>query len=191
MQKAVPHGLGAMAALLRLPEGKLDSILAAAAQGEVVSAANYNSPDQVVIAGHAGAVKRAADAAKAVGAKRALLLPVSAPFHCSLMKPAQDQMKPELDATEFKELQIPLVNNWQAEEIRTGAEAREGLYRQIPNSVLWTQSMRYLATHAVTDCIEVGPGSVLTGLLKTIDPTLHGRKFGEAADVDKLHVAAV
>ena len=108
-------------------------VLAEAAQGEVVSAANLNSPDQVVIAGHAGAVNRAAELAKAAGAKRAILLPVSAPFHCALMQPAQERLRADLDATEFRDLACPLVNNWQAREIRTGAEAREGLYQQVPN----------------------------------------------------------
>lgn len=187
MQKAVPAGLGAMAALLRLPEGKLEGILAEAARGEVVSAANYNSPDQIVIAGHAGAVQRAVDLAKLAGARRAIILPVSAPFHCSLMKPAQAQMKPELDATHFAAPRVPVVNNWQAHEIRTGEEAREGLYQQIPNGVLWTQSVRLLVSRGVTDCVEIGAGSVLTGLLKVIDPSLRGRKCGEAADLEKLH----
>jgi [acyl-carrier-protein] S-malonyltransferase len=186
MQKAVPAGVGAMAALLKLPEGKLDGILAEAAQGEVVTAANFNSPDQVVIAGHAGAVQRAMDLAKAAGAKRAIPLPVSAPFHCPLMKPAQDRMRPELDAVQFADLSTPLVNNWQAREIRTGAEAREGLFQQIPNSVLWTQTIRHLATAGVLSCIEVGPGAVLTGLLRNIEPNLKGAKFGEASDLEKL-----
>ena len=189
MQQAVPPGVGAMAALLKLPEGKLDAILAEAAHGEVVSAANFNSPDQVVIAGHTGAVQRAADLAKAAGAKRAIILPVSAPFHCPLMNPAQDRMKAELDATEFADLAFPLVNNWQASEIRTGADAREGLFQQIPNPVLWTQTIRYLAANGTTECIEVGPGAVLTGLLKQIEPAVKGKKFGEAADLDKIHEA--
>lgn len=187
MQQAVPQGVGAMAALLKLPEGKLDGILAEAAQGEVVTAANFNSPDQVVIAGHAAAVQRAADLAKAAGAKRAVLLPVSAPFHCPLMQPAQQNMKPELEFTDFAGLDFPVVNNWQAQEIRTGAEAREGLYQQIPNPVLWTQSVRYLSSQGVTECFEVGPGGVLTGLLKQIAPGVKGRKFGEAADFEELN----
>jgi [acyl-carrier-protein] S-malonyltransferase len=186
MQTAVPAGVGAMAALLKLPEGKLDGILAEAAQGEIVTAANFNSPDQVVIAGHAGAVQRAMDLAKAAGAKRAVPLPVSAPFHCPLMKPAQDRMRAELDAVQFADLTTPIVNNWQAGEIRTGAEAREGLFQQIPNSVLWTQTIRHLASAGVSSCIEVGPGAVLTGLLRNIDPNLKGSKFGEAVDLEKL-----
>jgi [acyl-carrier-protein] S-malonyltransferase len=186
MQQAVPQGVGAMAALLKLPEGVLDGILAEAAQGEVVSAANFNSPDQVVIAGHAGAVQRAMDLAKAAGAKRAIALPVSAPFHCALMVPAQEHMKPELEAVEFADLQMPLVNNWQARVVTSGIEARDGLLQQIPNSVMWTQSIRRLAAEGVTTCIEVGPGAVLTGMLRSIDPNLKGLKFGEAADLEKL-----
>ena len=186
MQEAVPSGVGAMAALLKLPEGKLDQILAEAAQGEVVTAANLNSPDQIVIAGNAGAVQRAADLAKAAGARRAVLLPVSAPFHCPLMKPAQDQLKADLDATEFRDLAVPLINNWQAREIRSGSDAREGLYQQVPNPVLWSDSIRALASAGVARFIEVGAGGVLTGLLKNIDGALSGAKFGEASDWEKL-----
>jgi [acyl-carrier-protein] S-malonyltransferase len=186
MQEAVPPGVGAMAALLKLPEGALERILAEAAQGEVVSAANLNSPEQIVIAGHAGAVERAAELAKAAGAKRAVMLPVSAPFHCALMKPAQERLHADLDATTFRDLTVPLINNWQAREIRSGAEAREGLYQQVPNPVLWADSMRALAAAGVTRCVEVGAGGVLTGLLRNIDPAVGGVKFGEAADWEKL-----
>ena len=187
MQEAVPSGVGAMAALLKLPVGKLDGILAEAAQGEVVSAANFNSPDQVVIAGHAGAVARAMELAKAAGAKRAVPLAVSAPFHCALMKPAQERMGHELDAVQFVDLQIPLVNNWRAVETRTAAEAREGLFEQIPNPVRWTETIRYLAAWGISRFVEVGPGAVLTNLLRNINPNLAGIKFGEAADEEKLH----
>jgi len=186
MQHAVPADVGAMAALLKLPAGKLDTVLAEAAQGEIVSASGLNSPDQIVIAGHTAAVNRAVELAKAAGARRAVLLPVSAPFHCDLMKPAQDRLKADLDATDFRDLKIPLINNWQAREIRTGAEAREGVYHQVPNTVRWSDSIALLASHGVTRFIEVGPGAVLTGLLKNIDPALTGLKFGEAADWDKL-----
>jgi [acyl-carrier-protein] S-malonyltransferase len=186
MQEAVPAGVGAMAALLKLPEGKLDGILQEAAQGQVVSAANLNSPDQVVIAGDAAAVQRAADLAKAAGARRAVLLPVSAPFHCALMKPAQERLRPDLDAIEFRDLSCPLVNNWQARAIRGAAEAREGLYQQVPNPVRWTESIRCLAGLGAARFVEVGVGSVLTGLLRNIDPGLAGMAFGEPADLEKL-----
>lgn len=190
MQAAVPEGVGAMAALLKLPEGKLEEILAEAAQGEIVTAANLNSPDQIVVAGHAGAVERAAELAKAAGAKRAVLLPVSAPFHCPLMRPAQERLKAELDATRFTDPRVPLINNWRACEVRTAADAREGLYQQVPNPVRWADSIRALAAAGVTRCIEVGPGGVLTGLLRNIDASLAGAKFGEAADWEKLQAAA-
>jgi [acyl-carrier-protein] S-malonyltransferase len=186
MQEAVAPGVGAMAALLKLPEGKLDAILAEAAQGEVVTAANYNSPDQIVIAGHKAAVERAMELAKSAGAKRAVPLPVSAPFHCPLMRPAQEKLKPELDAAHFRDLATPLINNWQAREIRTAAEAREGLFEQIPNPVLWTQSVRRLVENGVERWYEVGAGTVLVGLLRSIAPGAQAIGFAEARDTSKL-----
>jgi [acyl-carrier-protein] S-malonyltransferase len=189
MQEAVPVGVGAMAALLKLPAGKLDDILSEASQTEVVTAANFNSPDQVVIAGHTGAVSRAVELAKAAGARRALMLPVSAPFHCPLMEPAQKRLKADLDATEFRDLAVPLVNGWQAKLIRTGAQAREGLDRQVPNPVRWTEVIRELASLGVGRFVEVGAGGVLTGLLRNIDSALEGSKFGEAEDLEKVYAA--
>jgi [acyl-carrier-protein] S-malonyltransferase len=186
MQEAVPAGVGAMAALLRVPDGKLDAILAEAAQGEVVSAAGLNTQEQVVIAGHAGAVNRAMEIAKAAGARRAVLLQVSAPFHCALMEPAQRRLKPDLDAIEFRDLSVPLINNWQAREIRTGAEAREGLYHQVPNPVRWRESMELLRSKGIGRFIEAGAGAALTGMLRTIDPSLAAVKFGEAGDWNKI-----
>jgi [acyl-carrier-protein] S-malonyltransferase len=188
MQEAVPAGVGAMAALLKLPEGTLDKILAEAAQGEVVSAANLNSPDQIVIAGNKGAVERAMELAKAAGAKRAIALPVSAPFHCSLMSPAQERLKADLDATTFNDLKMPLINNYEAREITTGAEAREGLYKQVPNPVHWMESIRLLADKGVDTWFEVGSGAVLSGLLKTLVPGARVTAFGEAKDLEKLAV---
>jgi [acyl-carrier-protein] S-malonyltransferase len=186
MQEAVPPGVGAMAALLRLPEGALDGVLQEASQGEVVSAANLNAPDQVVIAGHTGAVNRAIELAKAAGARRAILLQVSAPFHCALMKPAQERLSADLNAATFSDLTCPLVNNWQAREVRTGAVARQGLYQQVPNPVRWADCIRYLAAQGVQRFVEVGAGGVLTGLLRSIDASLQGFRFGDPADLDKL-----
>ncbi len=191
MQEAVPAGAGAMAALLKLPEGKLDDILAEAAQGQVVTAANLNSPDQVVIAGNAGAVARAMELAKAAGAKRAVALPVSAPFHCPLMEPAQRRLKEDLDSTVFSDLRVPLVNNWQGRVIHTGAEAREGLFRQVPNPVLWTASMRVLEEAGVQSWYEVGAGAVLCGLLRSNVSGAKGIPFGEANDVEKLRAGVL
>jgi len=115
---------------------------------------------------------------------------VSAPFHCPLMKPAQHRMAPELADTAFDDLDWPLINNWQAREVRTAAEARLGLIEQIPNTVRWEESIRYLTAQGVNRFFEVGPGGVLTGLLRSINPALNGFKFGEASDVEKLNVAA-
>lgn len=186
MQEAVPSGVGAMSAILKLDLSKLDGILAEAAQGEVVTAANYNSPDQIVIAGHAGAVARAGELAKAAGAKRVVPLPVSAPFHCPLMAPAQEKMAEDLAQANFRDLRVPLVNNWEARLIRTAAEAREGLIQQIPSPVRWTQTVRLLSSEGVRRGFEVGAGSVLAGLVRSIEPDLKVQKFGDAADLEKL-----
>jgi [acyl-carrier-protein] S-malonyltransferase len=186
MQEAVPEGVGAMAAILKLPAEQLDRVLQEAAQGEVVSAANLNSPDQVVIAGHVKAVERAMAIAKAAGARRTVALAVSAPFHCSLMRPAQMRLRADLDATEFRDLSIPLINNWAARLVRRGEEAREGLYEQIPNPVRWTDSMREMARRGIERFVEVGPGGVLTGLARSIDSTLRGAKFGGPGDLDNV-----
>ncbi len=186
MQEAVPAGVGAMAALLRLPDGKLDEVLAEAAQGEIVTPAGFNSPDQIVISGNRGAVERAMELAKAAGAKRAVLLPVSAPFHCPLMKPAQERLLPDLDATRFADLRIPLINNWQAREIGTGEDARRGLFEQVPNPVRWTDTIGYLAANGVERWFEAGAGAVLSGLLRTIVAGAKCTPFGEAKDIEKL-----
>jgi len=186
MQEAVPEGVGAMAALLKLPLEKLEAVLEQAAQGEVVTAANLNSAEQVVIAGHATAVNRAVELAKAAGARRAMLLPVSAPFHCPLLRPAQQRLRANLDATKFRDLSCPLVNNWQARAVTEAADAREGLYQQVPNPVRWAESMQYLANHGVVHAVEVGAGSVLVGLLRGVEPPIAGFRFGEPADLEAI-----
>jgi len=186
MQQAVPEGVGAMAAILKLPPGKLEAVLEQAAQGEIVTAANLNSADQVVIAGHAGAVNRALELAKTAGARRAVLLPVSAPFHCPLLKPAQERLRADLEATVFGDLLCPLVNNFEARPVRTAAEARQGLYEQVPNPVRWAESMTCLAKQGVVRAVEVGAGTVLTGLLRGVEPPIAGHPFGEPADLGKL-----
>jgi [acyl-carrier-protein] S-malonyltransferase len=186
MQEAVPQGVGAMAALLKLPEGTLEGILTAAAEGEVVSAANLNSPDQIVIAGHVGAVARSMELAKAAGAKRVILLPVSAPFHCALMKPAQLRLAADLAATHFSDLAIPLVQNSTAQLTSTGETARTGLIDQVPGTVRWTDSIRLLIAAGVTHWVEVGAGGVLSGLLKNIDANHKAARFGEAAEFEAV-----
>ncbi len=186
MQEAVPEGVGAMAAILKPPPGELDRVLAEAAGSGVVSAANFNSPEQVVIAGHAPAVERAMELAKAAGARRTVRLPVSAPFHCALMRPAQQRLEGDLKGTVFLDPAMPLINNWQARRITTGEEARQGLYEQIPNPVRWTETIREIAHSGIRHFVEVGAGSVLLGLLRSIDSSLQGTKFGEPADMEKV-----
>jgi [acyl-carrier-protein] S-malonyltransferase len=186
MQEAVPAGVGAMAAILGMEPERVVEICEQAAEGQVVSPANINSPGQIVIAGHAAAVQRAVGIAVAAGAKKAVLLQVSAPFHCSLMEPARDRLAPELDAISFEDLKKPLVNNVSAAIVLTGAEAREGLKRQVPNPVLWEQSIRRLAAEGVDSFVEVGPGRVLTGLLRSIDRALEGSAVGDLAGLEKL-----
>jgi len=111
---------------------------------------------------------------------------VSAPFHCSLMKPAQEKLRADLQATEFRDLAFPLINNWQASEVRTGSAARQGLYEQVPNPVRWVDAMRCLACQGISRAVEVGPGAVLSGLLRSIEPGIAACKAGEATDIDAL-----
>jgi [acyl-carrier-protein] S-malonyltransferase len=168
MQAAVPVGVGAMAAILGIEAEKVAEACLAAAQGQVCSPANFNTPTQIVIAGNAEAVERAIEECKARGARRAMLLKVSAPFHCALMMPAQEQMQSLLAATPFSTLQFPLVNNADAALTTGGAQAREALVRQISSSVRWTESVMKLLAEGVNTFVEVGPGKVLSGLVKAI-----------------------
>lgn len=168
MQLAVPVGIGAMAAILGIEAEKVAEACAAAAQAQVCSPANFNTPTQTVIAGNAAAVERAVEECKARGARRAMLLKVSAPFHCALMLPAQEQMQPLLAETPFNNLPFPLVNNVDAALTSDGAQAREALVRQISSAVRWTDSVMKLLAEGVTTFVEVGPGKVLSGLVKAI-----------------------
>jgi [acyl-carrier-protein] S-malonyltransferase len=173
MQSAVPEGVGAMAAILGLAPAQVAGICRQAADGQVVAPANLNSPEQTVISGHAEAVKRAVELASAGGAKRAVMLPVSAPFHSALMKPAAERLEVDLRATTFHRLHVPLVNNADAELTSDGDEAREGLIRQVTLPVRWEESVRELIDQGVNTFVEVGPGRVLTGLLRQIDRSIH------------------
>lgn len=168
MQAAVPIGVGAMAAILGIEAAKVAEACAAASQGQICAPANFNTPTQIVIAGEAAAVERAIEECKARGARRAMLLKVSAPFHCALMMPAQEQMQPLLAATTFNTLRCPIVNNVDAALTKDGEQAREALVRQISSAVRWTDSINVLLEQGVTTFVEVGPGKVLTGLVKAI-----------------------
>jgi [acyl-carrier-protein] S-malonyltransferase len=173
MQTAVPDGIGAMAAIMGLAPAQVAEICRKAADGEVVAPANLNSPEQTVISGHAAAVKRAVEMASAGGAKRAVMLAVSAPFHSPLMLPAQQKLEADLRAVTFHDLRVPLVNNVDAEIITNGDEARESLIRLVTLPVRWEESVRELIDQGVNTFVEVGPGRVLTGLLRQIDRSVH------------------
>ena len=184
MQEAVPAGAGAMAALLGLDGGAVEAICREAAEGEVCSPANFNAPGQIVIAGHKAAVERACVLAAARGG-RAVPLPVSAPFHCSLMAPAQETLQWDLWNTFFSELNLPLVTNVDAELIEGAEEARDALIRQVTAPVQWERSMRELLRRGVTLFIEVGPGRVLSGLLKRVDRAAACVNVEDVASLEK------
>jgi [acyl-carrier-protein] S-malonyltransferase len=169
MQEAVPVGVGAMAAVLGMEMGKVDRVCRDAAQGEVCEPANINSPEQIVISGHAGAIDRAVKLASDRGAKKAKTLPVSAPFHCSLMKPAQDRLSVDLNSLPFPAPKMPVACNVDAAIVKDGDSSRDALIRQVTGSVKWEQSIRLLIKEGVTIFIEVGPGKVLWGLMRQID----------------------
>jgi [acyl-carrier-protein] S-malonyltransferase len=185
MQEAVPVGQGAMAAILGLDLAGIEAACAEAAQGQVVAPANINSPGQIVIAGHKEAVARAIEACQARGNKRAIPLPVSAPFHCALMRPAQERLAVDLERLAFRDPEVPLVRNVDAAIVRTARECREGLVRQVSGAVLWQPSIERLRQQGVTTFVEVGPGTVLAGLIRKIDrePTVLG--VGDPAGVEK------
>ena len=169
MQEAVPAGQGAMAAIMGLSPAVVQDACKRAAEGEICAPANLNSPEQTVISGRAGAVKRAVEIASQLGAKRSMVLAVSAPFHSALMMPAQEKLEKDLNATTFADPQVPLVTNVDADSIRQGEEARSALIRQVTMAVRWEESMRMLLDEGVNTFVEVGPGRVLTGLMRQIE----------------------
>ena len=189
MQEAVPVGVGAMAALLGLDPGAAAGICREAAQGDVVSPANLNSPMQIVIAGHRTAVERAVQIAKARGARRAVMLNVSAPFHCALMQPAADRLSVDIDQTSFGNACVPLVNNVDAAIVRSADAIRDGLKRQVTAPVKWTDSMRLLRTEGVNLFYEVGPGKVLSRLLRQIDGAAKSFQIGNSRSLDETLAA--
>jgi [acyl-carrier-protein] S-malonyltransferase len=192
MQEAVPVGAGAMAAILG---GDLEMVEAvcveARREGEICSPANINSPGQIVIAGSASAVERAIPLLKERGAKRALPLKVSAPFHCALMLPAQERLAADLEQIEFKDLSVPLVTNVDAAIIRTGIEARAALIRQVSQTVRWRESIELLAREGVDTFVEVGPGKVLSGLVRQTTPQARGLNVEDAASLKATRSALV
>ena len=189
MQEAVPVGTGAMVAILGADLSVVMQACEEAAQGEIVSPANINAPGQISIAGHAAAVQRASDRAKALGARRVIPLAVSAPFHCALMKPAEQRLEPELRGMTTKSPSVPVAANVDAELKRDGASAVDALVRQVSAPVRWVDVVRRLASEGVTTYVEVGPGNVLTGLVKKIQPDANVMTFGSPENLDAIVAA--
>jgi len=189
MQEAVPVGAGAMAAIVGADLALVSQACEEAAQGEVVSPANINSPGQIAIAGHAAAVQRASERAKALGARRAIPLVVSAPFHCALMKPAEQRLEPELRALQTTSPTVPVVANVDAEPKRDGPSSVDALVRQVSAPVRWEDVVRRLASEGVTTYVEVGPGNVLSGLVKRIQPDADVMTFGSPENLDAIVAA--
>ncbi len=185
MQEAVPVGVGAMAAILGMPFEAVAEICLESAQGEVCQPANLNSPEQIVVSGHAAAVQRAIQLATERGAKKAVSLPVSAPFHCALMQPAQDRLATDLQALNFQKPACPVVCNVDASLITEGEPARAALIRQVTGSVKWDPSIRLLIEKGVNLFIEVGPGKVLWGLMRQIDRSKNCLTVGHEASLQK------
>ncbi|WP_042299864.1 ACP S-malonyltransferase [Paraburkholderia kururiensis] len=185
MQSAVPVGEGGMAAILGLDDDTVRTVCAEASAAGVVEAVNFNAPAQVVIAGHKAAVEKACELAKAKGAKRALPLPVSAPFHSSLLKPASDQLREYLASVEVREPAIPVVNNVDVAMVRDPAAIRDALVRQAAGAVRWVECVKAIAAQGVTHVIECGPGKVLAGLTKRIDGNLVGAAIVDPASLDE------
>jgi [acyl-carrier-protein] S-malonyltransferase len=185
MQEAVPVGQGAMAAVLGLAAERVEALCRDESQGEVLAAANYNSPDQTVIAGTAPAVARAVAAAPGRGAKRAIPLAVSAPFHCDLMAPARERLAPDLEAARFSDLSCPLVANVDARPLRSGSEARTRLVRQVTAPVRWESSVREMSRLGAAIFVEVGPGKVLSHLVRRILPGARTLNVEDPASLEK------
>lgn len=187
MQAAVPVGEGAMAAVLGLEAEEVAAVAADAAGNEICTVANFNAPTQTVLAGDRAAVERAIVLAKQRGARRAMLLPVSAPFHSPLMRPARTGLQPRLEAVEFLDPAVPVVCNIDASPISSGAEARDALVRQIDGPVRWVESVRWMVEQGRIDLfVEVGPGTVLTGLIRRIAPTVKTVSLDQPTGVERL-----
>ena len=186
MQEAVPVGQGGMAAILGLSDEDVIAACSEAAEGEVVEPANFNAPAQLVIAGHKGALERACAAAKAKGAKRAIMLPVSAPFHSSLLSPASERLAEYMAGLTFSAPDIPLINNVDVAILNDPEAIKDALVRQVANSVRWVETVRKMASMGITRIVECGPGKVLAGLCRRIDSSITGEAIVDQASLDKV-----
>lgn len=186
MQEAVPVGTGGMAALIGPTVEEARAVCEEAAQGDVLSVANINAPGQIVIAGSKAAIDRAIVVAKQHGIRRALPLPVSAPFHCDLMKPAEEKLKPVLDEANIKDLWLALISNVDASPIGTATAVRNALVRQVASPVRWVESVQKMISMGVRKFVEVGPGNVLTGLIKRIDPSVELVNVSDVESIERF-----
>jgi [acyl-carrier-protein] S-malonyltransferase len=185
MQEAVPVGMGGMAAILGMDFEKVTAVCADAAQGEVCAPANINSPEQIAISGNAGAVERARKLAEERGAKRAITLAVSAPFHSSLMKPAQDRLAQDLNSIQFNDPSVPVVCNADAAEVQNAAASKDALIRQVTGAVRWVDCMKLMIAKGINTYVEVGPGKVLCGLMRQIERSKTCMNVGDEASLQK------
>jgi [acyl-carrier-protein] S-malonyltransferase len=185
MQEAVDVGVGAMAAILGAKRELVEEVCREVAHDQVCSPANFNSPQQIVIAGHKQAVERAAEQLRARGARRAIMLQVSAPFHCELMKPAEERLTSDLRQLHVGDLRFPLVTNVDAEVIRSAGQARDALERQVSRPVRWEESVTKLIAEGVSTFVEVGPGRVLTGLVRQVDNSVRALNVEDAASLEE------
>ena len=190
MQEAVPVGVGGMAAIIGLPLEKIQELCNEISTNEtVVQPANLNSPEQIVIAGHKESVESVSEKAKQAGAKKAVLLPVSAPFHCSLMKPAEIKLQEELNQTEFQDLRVPVVSNVEAQPISKGDDARRALVRQVCSPVRWLETMQYMVDQGIQAVVEIGSGKVLSGLMRRFDKSVDCYQVGDPQSLEKTVAA--
>ena len=190
MQEAVPVGVGGMAAIIGLPFEKIQELCNNISTSEkVVQPANLNSPEQIVIAGHKESVERVSESAKQAGAKKAILLPVSAPFHCSLMKPAEIKLQAELEQTEFQDLKVPVISNVEAKPVSKGSDAQQALVRQVCSPVRWLETMQYMVDQGIEAIVEIGSGKVLSGLMRRFDKNVDCYQVGDQESLEKTVAA--
>jgi [acyl-carrier-protein] S-malonyltransferase len=186
MQEAVPVGVGGMAAIIGLPLEKIQELCNdISTNGKVVQPANLNSPEQIVIAGHKESVETVSENAKQAGAKKSVLLPVSAPFHCSLMKPAEIKLQAELEQTEFQDLKVPVISNVEAKPMSKGNDARQALVRQVCSPVRWLETMQYMVDQGIQAFVEIGSGKVLSGLMRRFDKNVACYQVGDQDSLEK------
>ncbi len=190
MQEAVPVGVGGMAAIIGLPLEKIQELCnEVSTNDQVVQPANLNSPEQIVIAGHKEAVENVSESAKQAGAKKSVILPVSAPFHCSLMKPAEIKLQTELEQTTFQDLQVPVISNVEAQPVTRGSEARQALVRQVCSPVRWLETMKYMVGQGIEAMVEIGSGKVLSGLMRRFDKNVACYQVGDQASLEQTVAA--